>query len=369
MLLTSSNLKPLIKLIVDGRCFEGNLTGVGFYMLSVLERISAEPRLDISIIMRRKTNMIFPPNVKIIVEGNYFAARLKPVLWQKAFSRRLFDRCDVYWATSSFVPMFLPENTRVVVVVHDFNYKIAPKTMPYGNRFASMVWILRDIDRSNYIITNSLGTAQKVKMFTGRSVDLVIPPPIRKSLRAPVDPLRRSDFKNLGIDGPFFLAVGTHEPRKNLELLIISFLHAKRASTGAQRYQLVLVGGGGWRSSKLELLISQHKKDGVLALGYASDSLLAVLYSCCKAFVFPSVYEGFGMPVREAAAFGAMIIATDIPEIREACNGVGVFIEPSISAISSALTKCILLGANARSMKKEPILDFDIQPLLKWMYS
>jgi glycosyltransferase involved in cell wall biosynthesis len=145
----------------------------------------------------------------------------------------------------------------------------------------------------------------------------------------------------LGITSPYFLAVGTWEPRKNLELLIQVF-RTMQANGELAGYRLVLAGGAGWRDKRLRALL-RHEPDTlvgaspVVPLGFVSDEQLAQLYTGCHAFVFPSRYEGFGLPVLEARACGARVIATDIPEIREAAGDGALYIQPTFDGLQQGL--------------------------------
>ena len=134
--------------------------------------------------------------------------------------------------------------------------------------------------------------------------------------------------------GEFWLAVGTLEPRKNLRRLIKAFTLYKGQVT--TQYPLVLAGGKGWLEDELEEFIhGLGLGDNVHMLGYVSDEELAWLYSNCFSFVYPSLYEGFGLPVLEALGIGAAVITsntTSLPEVAEdAAHYVNPFDERDIA--------------------------------------
>ena len=115
----------------------------------------------------------------------------------------------------------------------------------------------------------------------------------------------------------FWLSVCTLEPRKNLRRLLRAFSEYLKHTANA--YPLVLAGGKGWMEGELESFIKQlDLRDHVLLLGYVSDEELCWLYKNCFAFAYPSLYEGFGLPVLEAMGFGAAVITsntTSLPEV------------------------------------------------------
>ena len=94
-------------------------------------------------------------------------------------------------------------------------------------------------------------------------------------------------------------------------------------------FRLVLAGEKGWKTQTLWRLLERGKAWGVTQVGYASEEALPALYSGAEVFVFPSLYEGFGMPVLEARACGTRVVATDIPEIREAGEQGAIYVSPT----------------------------------------
>lgn len=123
--------------------------------------------------------------------------------------------------------------------------------------------------------------------------------------------------RRLRIENDFILFVGTIEPRKNLLTLLKAFEEILRSTS--HRPQLVIAGKEGWLTNEL---FSHVKKSGVESrlrfTGYLSDDDLCALYSSCRVFIYPSLYEGFGLPPLEAMACGAPVIASRIPSIVEA---------------------------------------------------
>ena len=135
----------------------------------------------------------------------------------------------------------------------------------------------------------------------------------------------REAVRALGIEGDYILAVGTVEPRKNLLTLVRAFEMLTRsesrpsaAGTKAGGIRLVVAGRVGWLSAELFEHAARSPAGGRLHFtGYVSDETLRALYSACHAFVYPSLYEGFGLPPLEAMACGAPVVASRIPALDE----------------------------------------------------
>jgi alpha-1,3-rhamnosyl/mannosyltransferase len=180
------------------------------------------------------------------------------------------------------------------------------------------------------IITPTEVIRREVCKHMGVSAERVVAiPEAPRAVFRPVDPLETRDvLGRLGISGNFFLAVGTLEPRKNLRALAEGFGELLRTTT--HRPQLVIVGKEGWLHEEFEQKIRGEGATGLVKLtGYLPDSDLRALYSSCRALVFPSVYEGFGLPPLEALACGATVIANRIPSQIEVLGDAAILVDMS----------------------------------------
>lgn len=137
----------------------------------------------------------------------------------------------------------------------------------------------------------------------------------------------------------FLLAVGTLEPRKNLSALLQAFARIA-TSPGNEDLHLVLTGARGWKNETFDQTLHDlgPLRSRVLATGFLSDEDLPLLYAACECFVFPSLYEGFGLPIAEAQACGAAVVCIDNSSQAEVAGDVSVLAQDaSPEAIASAL--------------------------------
>lgn len=247
------------------------------------------------------------------------------------------DNLDVFWGPCSFLPN-LSSGVRKVLTVHDLNHILVPETMSWRSLTAFKLFFKKDILESDIILTNSRGTMKRLYELTGVQAQNVVYPAISEEFSQQKPENVQQCLKKHKINNPYFLTVATWEPRKNLELLLQTVL-AMREQGLMGNYKMLLVGSRGWKDSKIASLL--NNQDTIVALGYISDEDLLCLYTGAKAFIFPSIYEGFGMPVTEAKACGTQVIATDIPEIREAGGENVLYIEPTMSGIQQGMLACM----------------------------
>jgi glycosyltransferase involved in cell wall biosynthesis len=147
--------------------------------------------------------------------------------------------------------------------------------------------------------------------------------------------------QRLGIEDEFILFVGTVEPRKNLLSLVRAFEQILRQT--ARRPQLVVAGAEGWLMDELFAFIKQSSIGDRLCLtGYLDDDDLRALYSSCTVFVYPSIYEGFGLPPLEAMACGAPVIASNIATFQETLGSAAQLVDPNdVEALAGSMVEIL----------------------------
>jgi glycosyltransferase involved in cell wall biosynthesis len=225
----------------------------------------------------------------------------------------------------------LPYWTRspTVLTIHDLSLLLFPETHEkHLVRRARRVMPLM-VRKATAIITPSETVKREVCEHLGVSEDKVFAIP--EAARAcfypatlyETEPVRQ----RLGIEPEFILFVGTVEPRKNLLTLARAF---ERIAKTHARLQLVIAGQKGWLSDDLMAYLKKSAiHDRVLFTGHLSDDDLRVLYSSCRVFVYPSLYEGFGLPLLEAMACGAPVVTSNVGSIVETVGNAARLISPT----------------------------------------
>ena len=303
--------------------------GVGRYVHTLVPELAAcrgDDELSGFYFDFRRKGSPFPPG--LIREE---ACRAVPgALVQQAWKRlglpaytRFAPEADVHHFPNFIIPP-LPPGPKAVVNIHDLCFLKCPETMEPKNRAYLRKRMPKTLRRADRILTISETMATELRDAFDLPEDKVVatllgPPP---ALRAPDDVEARTRVRALGIDKPFLLHVGTLEPRKNHRFLFQVF----------ERLQyfdgtLVLCGMRGWQTEPiLEAMRTSPAADRILHLDYVDDTDLASLYGQAEALLFPSLYEGFGLPPVEAMRQGCPVIASDGGSLPEVVGNGGVVV-------------------------------------------
>jgi glycosyltransferase involved in cell wall biosynthesis len=318
-----------MKIGFDAKALVGKRTGIGNYIWNLLNEMAyLMPEAEFIAYCPEGFTPSFPENLQHpLIRSNRAYPLMSGYFWLKWRSISLIekDNINVFWAPRTLYPSRLIGKIPVVTTVYDLNHLICPETMPVINLLAHKLYFKHDVVNATKVVTISLGTAEKVEKLLNRHVDSVVVPGtgIEFSPKNTTEILAVRQKYNLF--NPYILFIGTLEPRKNLSTLLDAFDIIKK--NGFFNLNLVLVGQKGWKSKKLQNQLDRNI-DGILELGYLPNEDLAAIYSGSEVFVLPSLYEGYGMPAAEARACGARVVASDIPELREAGGAESIYINP-----------------------------------------
>ena len=233
---------------------------------------------------------------------------------------------DVVVEPGHFGPFNLPAKIKRVTVIHDLTPILMPSFHTFFGQFLQRIFLPGILRRTDLIISNSHYTQSDIEKYFPYTKGKVATTPLGKdSIFVPVN-----DFEvpaKYGIDQPYFLFVGTIEPRKNLITLLSAFEQYK--SRTGESVKLVLVGQKGWKSEPFyEALCRSEYRDEIILPGYVAKADLPYLYSHAMAFVYPSLYEGFGLPVLEAMSCGTPCILSNTSSLPEVGGPDALYFQP-----------------------------------------
>ena len=234
---------------------------------------------------------------------------------------------------------------RLVVTVHDLAFRVYPSLFPPSWRLLFRAGTRRAARRADAIITVSRSTANDMVRYTRVEPFRIHVVPLAASL--PTTEVQPEEaLEKMKITGPYVLFVGTLEPRKNLVRLV----RAYRRAMGRTRlpHRLVLAGPLGWRPRPLLREIAVEGPGDVLLTGKRSPNDLDALYREAAAFAYPSLYEGFGLPVLEAMARGVPCIVSTASSLPEVAGEAALSVPPrSVSALAEAIERVLTDDAEA----------------------
>jgi glycosyltransferase involved in cell wall biosynthesis len=255
---------------------------------------------------------------------------------------------DLYHAADFALPPTLAR-TRTVLTIYDLAFEHYPAaTMPGMLNHLRRV-VPRSAHRADRVIAISEATRQDVISRYGLPPQKVITIPLGVSPRfhpasASVDICARYGLPA----GPRVLSVGTMQPRKNHLRLVQAFARIKTDAV------LVIAGGRGWAYEAVQAEVSRLKLDGrVIFTGFVDDPDLPGLYNAAQVFVYPALYEGFGLPVLEAMACGVPVITSNVSSLPEVAGDAALLVDPlDVDGMASALQQ-LLEDASLRAKLRE----------------
>ena len=281
------------------------------------------------------------------VPGTWFEIRTIPFprLWThlRLSAEMLHRPPDVLFVPAHVLPLIHPR--RSVATVHDVGYLFYPEAHPPADRRYldwSTGWNAR---RSAAVLADSAATkADLVRAYGVDAAKVHVVYLGRDEALAPVrDPAELARVRaRYGIGERYLLYVGTLQPRKNLARLVDAFtrLAGDPALTGVQ---LVLAGKPGWLADDLAPRVARLGLAGrVLFPGYIADADLPALLSGALAFAFPSLYEGFGIPVLEAQSCGVPVMTSNNSSLPEVAGDAALLVDPhDVDAIAEAMRRLV----------------------------
>ncbi|MDF1695713.1 MAG: glycosyltransferase family 1 protein [Saprospiraceae bacterium] len=301
--------------------------GIHIYTKEILNALSKLDKKNEYLVFRSKTMKEFDGMEEIVVPYSSFPGyRFWRIFFQipKLLKKK---NIDLVVEPAHFGPLNLPKKIKRITVIHDMTVFMFPKYHVFLSQFLQRKFLPRILKKTDCIITNSESTSKDLIHhfpFTQNKTSTVL-------LGKDDSFIPQSDHSILTkykINQPYILFVGTLEPRKNITTLIEAFNLFKTQTKSP--HQLLLLGKKGWKSKNVFAAIEESPfKEDIIWHGYVPKKELPVFYTMAEIFVYPSNYEGFGLPVLEAMACGTPVITSNVSSLPEVGESAVVYTNPN----------------------------------------
>lgn len=328
-----------MKIAIDGRginLYRG--TGIGTYTENLVKALLSIDKENEYYIFWSGNYDSFPINENChLIMASKKHQRFFEQNYIPSFLKR--ENIDIYHVPQNGIGLSSSTSSKSIVTIHDLIPYINPETVGRGYLLKFLKEMPQIIENTNHILTvSNWSKCDILKFFPIDSSKItVVPLAANSNYRVLDKDLCKSKIKEkFGIDKDFLLYVGGFSPRKNVKLLIDSFINCFNKFD--KEYMLIMPGSIKDEGKKLcQYCELSNVKDNIRFLGYCDECDLPLFYNACSLFVYPSLYEGFGLPPLEAMCCGAPIIVSNTTSIPEVAGDAGIIVKPDQYELCNAM--------------------------------
>jgi len=331
---------------IDARPLSKQRTGIGNYIQGLVELLpQVAPQHDYFLYSNR--NLDLPESEGTLHQIDRPFGWCPGAFWLVGCGARLArrDGLDVYWASDPILPLRMPAGVRKVITVHDLVWLRCPETTSRYNLLVQTICARRAIADADCIVVNSRSTQDELIQEFGipREKTKLVYPGVANRYK-PQDQAKCAEYisRKYGVPQRYLATVGIVHPRKNLRFLV-RVLRALR-NNGHLDSPLLVGGPIACKNSPLfqEIQAAGFTENDIRFMGYIPDEDMPFFYGGAQVFLFPTLYEGFGLPPVEAMACGAPVIASDAPCMPEVLGDAAI-LEPlgNIERFTNSILKVL----------------------------
>jgi len=313
---------------INGRFLAAKRTGVqraAYNLIRSLVRVDKVNEYVIFTSVEEQSNPDWQrPNVKVVASRIREGESLRNHLWEQFTLPRLAaqHKVDILHSPANLAPLFYKGKS--IVHIHDLCFVVNPQWFSFFFRTLYNFVIPRLARRSAKVITNSNNSRNDLLQFCDLQAERVsqVYWAVDDLFTAPPDPASSADWELQD----YILYVGSLEPRKNIGTLLEAY-ELLRTNNPQIKTKLVLIGGESPLFAEVRLKVKRFKDD-ILFKGFVNDQILLEFYRHASLFVYPSLYEGFGLPPLEAMASGVPVVTTMTSSIPEVVGDAALLVSP-----------------------------------------
>lgn len=313
-----------MKIAILADSIDNQNAGVHFYTKNLIQSLLKIDHKNQYIFIHQKENSFFEntnhhiiPSKKSLGYESFRRFILIPKLIKKLQADIAIEPCHIG-------PLNMPKNIKKVTIIHDLTPILLPQFHIKRSTIIHKLFLGKILKNADLLITPSQNTKSDIISLYKTKNNIAV---IHEGINLPnLNSLPLNSHEKLKkISSPYILFLGTIEPRKNLNTLIDAFLELK--ATKSIPHKLVLAGGIGWKNQELLAKIAQHNKEIILT-NYLSEDEKSSLYKHADIFVYPSLYEGFGLPPLEAMSYGIPVICSTGGSLKEIFENHSLMFDP-----------------------------------------
>ncbi len=350
-------MRNCLTVVLDATAIPRDRGGVGRYIEGIVQPLAPRDDLRVIVLCQRYDAALFTsiaPNAEVVVPGHWIEARPLRLLWEQLVLPRVARRLNAHVIHSPHYTFPIFTRLPRIVTVHDATFFSHPLLHNRIKRIFFRAWTRAALRKARVIVVPSRATADELGRYARHPRDVVVahhgvdtaqfhPPSEKESEGARVivgDAAARG----------WFLFLGTLEPRKNVAALVRAYREiADRRPSHGELPALVLAGSAGWGPTIDDEVAAVYAPGIVVLPGYVDRAALPGLLGNAEVVVYPSLGEGFGLPVLEAMASGALVLTTNELALPEVGGDAVAYTGTSWPEIASALEAVLASRPEKRS--------------------
>jgi glycosyltransferase involved in cell wall biosynthesis len=335
----------LVRIAIDAHSVGNQLAGNESYAVNLIEALAEIDRANQYTLYVTRQSAVDRftdrwPNFQVKRTLPHTPLVRIPLTLSRELRRHPVDLLHVQYTAPPLAPC------PIVVTIHDLSFEHLPHTFKKRSWIQLRATVRQTARRAAHIITISDHSKQDIANTYCIEADRITVTP----LAAPPNMARVTDDAQLrtvpakyGIARDYILSLGSLQPRKNLVRLIEAYSILRSERREASYPQLVIAGKRGWLDKETMRAARQSSfAHDIVFTGYVADEDLGAIYSAAMCFVYPSYFEGFGLPVVEAMQCGVPVVAGNVTSLPEVVSGAGVLVNPfDVQALANAIAKIV----------------------------
>ena len=346
---------------IDARVMTLSASGIGRYsieMIKAISKLNQTKNHQFILFSSRKSDKLNLPENWSYFEGSISDRALLRSLNYSNLTKKL--NLDRFYTMDYIGPIIsFDSNCKIITTIHDLIPIIYPNLTSFKHRLIGKYILPLSINNASTIISISHSTKndiikhlnvdpKKIKVIHSGVSDIFFENKLKASEEL---------INNFTLDSQYILFFGTLEPKKNIYYLIDSY--SKISNSLKRKYKLVLCGKIDINNSKLtRFILKRNLKDRIIFTEFVSDEKLKFLIQNARVFCFPSLYEGFGLPIIESMACGCPVIASNVSSIPEITGDAAILVDPrNVEELVTALNKILTDDKLRKDLSKKSYLN------------